>query len=71
MLKVKRILSVGSLDEPRQPARRECSLTPSQRLALLEELRQQAANFGHEIPKRIPRVLEVAHKIDSKHAKFS
>ncbi len=58
MLKVKRILSVGRLDETRKSARRECTLTPAQRLALLDELRNQATDSGQPIK----RVLEIVRR---------
>jgi len=62
-MKLKRVLSVHNMSDNFRGARLTEHLTPSQRLSLLEDLRQEAARiFHYEYPKRLRRVLEVAEQ---------
>ena len=38
------------------------SLTPEERLSLLETLRQEAGKFAYEYPSRLPRVITVTRR---------
>ena len=62
-MKLKRVLSVGHINDGFRGAKLTQHMTSLQRLSLLEELRRDAVRIqNHVYPKRLRRVLEVVEQ---------
>jgi hypothetical protein len=62
-MKLKRVLSVGHINDGFDGARLTEHMTGNQRVSLLEDIRREMARVRHyEYPRRLRRVLEVTEQ---------
>lgn len=62
-MKLKRVLSIGHINDGLNGARLTEHMTGNQRVSLLEDIRHDMAKVGgYEYPRRLRRILKVAEQ---------
>ena len=65
-MKIKKVLSLGHINDGFRGAQHTKHLTGNQRVSLLEELRRESARiFHYEYPRRLRKVLKVIEQHES------